>query len=116
MGASIIATISEPLLVLNEEFRVVSANTAFYDLFEVSVSDVEGRLLYELGKGQWDSPQLRALLEDVLPENTSFRDEVVEHDLPKLGRRRMLLSGRRLEQQPHREGLVLLTIRDATDA
>jgi two-component system, chemotaxis family, CheB/CheR fusion protein len=67
---NIIATIREPLVVLDGELRIVSASRAFYQTFQVTPADTEGRLLYEIGQRQWDIPSLRQLLEDILPKNT----------------------------------------------
>ena len=63
---NIIATVREPLVVLDDELRIVSASHAFYRMFQVTPADTEGRLLYEIGQRQWDTPELRQLLTDVL--------------------------------------------------
>ena len=70
---NIIATIREPLVVLDGELRIVSASPAFYETFQVTPAVTEGRLLYEVGQRQWDIPSLRQLLEDILPKNARFR-------------------------------------------
>ncbi len=69
---SIIATVREPLVVLDADLRVVSANAAFYRAFQIGSDEAEGKLIYELGDGQWDLPALRRLLEEVLPSHTQF--------------------------------------------
>ena len=79
---NIIATIREPLVVLDGELRIVSASRSFYETFQVTPAETEGRLLYEIGQRQWDIPALRQLLEDILPKNTQFEDFRVEHDFP----------------------------------
>ncbi|MCA9217062.1 MAG: PAS domain-containing protein [Planctomycetales bacterium] len=113
---SIIASISEPFIVLDEQLRVISANSAFYKRFQLTRGAVEGRLVGELGTGQWDIAKLRDLLESVLPENSSFEGYEVDFEFPAIGHKTMLLSGRRLMQQPNRPGLVLLTFNDVADA
>jgi len=75
---SIVATVREPMLVLDGELRVASANRSFYRAFQVSPRETEKRLLYELGNGQWDIPALRQLLEEVLPQSTEFQNFQVE--------------------------------------
>ena len=95
---SIVETIREPILVLDAELRVVSANRAFYKTFKVSPQDTKNRLVYELGKGQWDIPRLRELLEDILPHNTKFDDFEVDFDFPIIGQRTMLLNARRISK------------------
>lgn len=64
--------------------RARTANASFYDTFGISPEDMEGRLVYELGNGQWDFPRLRELLENVLPENNAFDDFEVEHDFAQI--------------------------------
>ena len=108
---SIVETLHEPLLVLHPDLTVQSVNPAFYTHFKVNSAETVGRKVYELGNGQWNIPALRALLEDVLPESNAFNDHEVTHDFPSLGRRVMLVNGRRLDHVP----LILLGIRDITE-
>ena len=82
---SIVDTIREPLLVLDEALRVISAGRAFYETFHVSREETEGRIIYELGNRQWDIPQLRDLLRDILEKNSVFQGYRVEHDFPGIG-------------------------------
>ncbi|MFO8003923.1 PAS domain S-box protein [Thioalkalivibrio sp.] len=110
---SIIDSLREPLLVLDADLRVRSANRSFYRTFRVSPQDTEGRLLYDLGNRQWDVPRLRILLEEILPRNTSFDDFEIENDFPTIGRKVMLLNARRLQQEG--EDQVLLRIEDVTE-
>ena len=107
----IIDTLHEPLLVLTPDLRVQSANPAFYAHFEVDRADTEGRRIYDLGNGQWAIPELRRLLEDVLPENESFDDYEVTHEFEEIGARVMLLNARRLAGSE----LILLGVRDITE-
>src|SRR5437763_1691106 len=66
----IVDTVREPLLMLDTTLRVRSANNAFYRTFHVSAEETEDRLIYELGNGQWDIPDLRTLLEDIVPQSS----------------------------------------------
>jgi two-component system CheB/CheR fusion protein len=110
---SVAATVRDMLLVLDPNLRVVSANRAFLRFFRVEADDVERRLVYELGNGQWNIPRLRQLLEDILPTNGVLHDFEVAHDFPGIGRKVMLLNARRLEQQPGQAGLILLAMQEA---
>ena len=92
----IIATVREPLIVLDGDLRVISANDSFYRTFKVLRRWTEGRLIFEIGKRQWDIPRLRILLENILLNDQHFQDFEVEQDFPKIGRRTMLLNARRL--------------------
>ena len=109
-GQDVFDTVREPLLVLDANLRVRSANTSFYQTFHVSAKETENRLIYELGNGQWDIPALRTLLEDIVPRSSVFNDFVLEHDFPDIGRRVMLLNARRLHAE-----LVLLAMEDVTE-
>ncbi|MGH8273983.1 MAG: CheR family methyltransferase, partial [Gammaproteobacteria bacterium] len=112
---SIIATVREPLLVLNADLRVVSASRAFYRAFQTTPRDTEGELLYELGKKRWNIPELRHLLEEVLPRDRELDDFEVNLEVAGLGKRNMLLNARPLQQKTGLEPLILLAIEDATE-
>jgi signal transduction histidine kinase len=111
----IIATVREPLIVLDGDLRVISANDSFYRTFKVLRRWTDGRLIFEIGKRQWDIPRLRKLLENVLLTDQQFQDFEVEHDFPKLGRRTMLLNARRLTRGKGDQDLILLAIEDVTE-
>jgi PAS domain S-box-containing protein len=110
---NIVDTVREPLLILDTSLRVRSANRAFYQTFHVSREETENRLIYELGNGQWDSPDLRNLLEDVVPKSSVFNDFELEHTFPVIGRRVMLLNARKLQAGHHGE-LLVLAMEDVT--
>jgi PAS domain S-box-containing protein len=109
----IVDTVREPLLILDAAMRVRSANRAFYQTFHVSAEETENRLIYELGNGQWDIPDLRTLLEDVVPKSSVFNDFELEHTFPVIGRRVMLLNARKLQAGHHGE-LLVLAMEDVT--
>ena len=111
---NIVDTVREPLLILDATLRVRSANRAFYQTFHVSSEETEGRLIYELGNGQWGIPDLRRLLEDIVPKSSVFDDFELEHDFPAIGRRVMLLNARKLQAGHHGE-LLVLAMEDVTE-
>jgi two-component system, chemotaxis family, CheB/CheR fusion protein len=111
----IFGTIRESVLVLDEHLRVRSANKAFYTTFRASEEETEGMLIFELGNRQWDIPQLRQFLYDIIPNNTMFTGFRIEHEFPIIGERVMLLNARRIIQQSHRKQLVLLAMEDITE-
>ena len=110
----IIETLREPLLVLDGDLRVISANSAFYQVFQGVPQETENRLIYELGNRQWDVPALRKLLEEILPKERVFQDFAVDADFPHIGRRTMLLNARRLPRDEHKD-LILLALEDVTE-
>ncbi len=111
----IVDTIREPLVVLDGDLRVRSANRAFYHAFHMSSEETEGCLLYDLGNGQWNIPTLRSLLEEVLPQNGIVSDFELEHDFPEIGPRTMRLNARKLYREGNHTKLVLLAIEDITE-
>ena len=113
---SIVETMREPLLILDDDLRVKSANRSFYQNFQVTPDETENRFLYELMGKQWDIPRLRTLLEDVLPKEASFQDFEVDQTFEVIGRRRMLLNGRKIQVESDDSGLILLAIDDITEA
>ena len=112
---SIVNTVREPLLVLDKDLRVQSANQSFYKTFGVTAAETPNTLLYELGNHQWDIPELRRLLGEVLPEKEALEDFQVEHDFPVIGRKTMLLNARQILQQKGKIPLILLAIEDITE-
>ena len=111
---SIVNTVREPLIVLDQELRVVTASRSFYEVFKVRPEDTVGQLIYNLGNKQWDIPRLRELLETILPEKATFDDYEVEHDFTTIGRRTMLLNARRIPNPPEKLKVILLAIEDIT--
>src|SRR5438132_9039888 len=73
-----------PLVVLTAELRVHTANAAFYKTFKVLPGETNGRLIYEVGNGQWNIPKLRDFLEDILPRNSFFDDFEVTHNFESI--------------------------------
>src|SRR4028119_736117 len=114
LAQNIVDTVREPLLILDANLCVNSANRAFYQTFQVSSEETENHLIYELGNGQWAIPALRTLLEDIIPQSSAFNDYELEHDFPEIGRRGMLLNARQLKAGNHGE-LVVLAMEDVTE-
>jgi len=114
LAESIVDTVREPVLVLDEKLRVIAANRSFYSVFNVGFEDTRGRLLYALGDGQWDIPALRTLLEKIIPEQGVMEGYEVEHDFPGIGQRTMLLNARKVFYEVGAHTTILLGIEDIT--
>ena len=110
VAASIVETMHEPLLVLDDQLRVVLANQSFYRTFQVTPREVEQQLLYHLCAGAWNRPELRHLLEEILPKDRSFQNFLLEQTFPHIGPRALRLNGRRLEQGMREPGRILLAM------
>ncbi len=113
---NIVATVREPLVILDKNLRVVSAGHSFYTSFEVTPEETVGQLLYDLGNRQWDIPLLRNLMEKVLPEKKTVEDYEIEHNFEDIGKKTMLLNARQIirEEEEEEEELILLAIEDIT--
>ncbi|PKN25442.1 MAG: PAS domain-containing sensor histidine kinase, partial [Deltaproteobacteria bacterium HGW-Deltaproteobacteria-22] len=112
---SIINTVREPLITLDQDFRVISVSRSFYDVFKVKPEETVGQLIYDLGNKQWDIPKLRELLETILPQKTSFDNYEVVHDFATIGKRVMLLNARQIDPATEKERIILLAIEDITE-
>jgi len=112
LAENIVATVREPLIVLDAKLQVVSASRSFYRVFRVTPENTVGNLFYELGNRQWNIPALRELLENILPRDQSLEDYVVEHDFPNIGQHKMLLNARRIVGDSGDTQLILLAMEE----
>ncbi len=112
---AIIVNLREPLLVLDNKLRIKTANNAFYKTFRVNELETEDVLIYDIGNKQWDIPELRMLLEKILPEKSVFNDFEVTHTFSSIGERVMLLNAREIINRNSSEKLILLSIEDVTE-
>jgi two-component sensor histidine kinase len=114
LAQAIVNTIHEPLIVLDDELRVLAASRAFYETFKVDIEQTRDCLLYDLGDGQWNIPALRLLLETIIPEHTAMDGFEVDHDFPGVGRRTMLLNARKVLYETSSSATILLAFTDIT--
>ena len=112
----VVDTAREPFLILDAELNVISVNDSFYRFFTVLEEHTIGKKIYDLGNKQWDIPQLRALLENILPKNSFFNDFEVEHEFPLIGKKIILLNARIVFNQndPEKTPLIILAMEDVT--
>ncbi|BAZ30347.1 signal transduction histidine hinase [Cylindrospermum sp. NIES-4074] len=110
---AIVETVPEPLIVLDSGLRVVTANQAFYQTFQVSSAETEQHLIFELGNSQWNNPQLIKLLEEIFLHNTQLQDFELEQVFEKIGYKAMLLNGCKIPQEGN-DQIILLAIQDIT--
>jgi signal transduction histidine kinase len=112
---NIVATIHEPLLVLDGTLNVRMASRSFYETFQLTKADIEGRDLGEIGNGEWNIPQLSAVLKDVLPKGHIVENFEVTADFAAMGHRVLSVSARKLWCEDNLTKLILLTIADITE-
>jgi len=110
VALSIVDTVREPLIVLDRALRVMVANRAFYRTFRLDPAGVVGVVLHEVGAGEWDIPELRRRLAEVIADDAAFEDLEVIAAFQGIGRKRLLLNARRLRQDPEQAELVLLAM------
>jgi two-component system CheB/CheR fusion protein len=111
----IVEAVREPLLVLDSDLRVLSANRSFYSTFKVTEKETKNKRIYDLGDKQWNIPKLREFLEKILPTNTILQEFKVEHDFPIIGKKNMLLNARRITLKGRKTENILLAIEDVTN-
>jgi two-component sensor histidine kinase len=114
LAHAIVDTVREPLVVLDRDLRVVAASRSFYLTFKVNPDNTEGKLLYELGDGEWDIPKLRLLLEKIIPEHGTMENFEVEHDFLEVGHRTMCLNARQVFYEAGSHTTILLGFEDIT--
>ena len=112
---SIVDTIRDPLVVLEQDMTVVTASKAFLSMFGITQEEAQGRRVSELGQHQWDVPALRHLMEKVLPENKPIESFEIEDTFPGLGRRVFNLNARKISQPGNHTHRMLLVFEDITD-
>jgi signal transduction histidine kinase len=111
---AIVDTIREPILILDEKLVVQSVNIPFLKTFQVTESETLGSPLFKLGNNQWDIPELRRILLEVLPFKSSFKDFEIEHTFPRIGKRFISLNARQLTLPESSRKLILLAMEDVT--
>lgn len=117
---TVVDVVRQPILILDKDLRVMAANEAFYQTFQVEAKDTEKKIVYELGNGQWNIPSLRKLLDDILPKNTFFKGFEVAHEFPTIGRKVMILNARQIyfkedETAEKFPSIILLAIEDVSE-
>jgi two-component system CheB/CheR fusion protein len=110
IAENIVATVREPMLVLDTDLRARFANRSFYQTFQTNAAETLGKLVYDLGNRQWNIPGLRKLLEEILPKDRSFEDYEITYVTQTIGPKRMLLNARRLTAGADQTSLILLSM------
>jgi two-component system, chemotaxis family, CheB/CheR fusion protein len=111
---AIVETVHEPLLVLDADLRVKTANRAFYSLFQTTPAEAENHFIYHLGEGQWGIASLRELLEEILHRDMHFENFEVDATFPHAGRKQLILNARRVHGEDGRAQLILLAMEEAS--
>ncbi|MCH6200726.1 ATP-binding protein [Aquiflexum sp. LQ15W] len=113
---AIISTLHEPMIVLDKNLKIKTANKSFYRIFQLKEDQIDGKKLFDFEEKRWNIPSLRELLEHIIPKNSSFSNYKITHNFPRIGEKVFLLNASRLIQKSHGEQLILLSFNDITDA
>ena len=111
----IIATVRQPLIVLDSDLRVILANRAYFMHFQCNSEKMEGKLLFEIDNKKWGVPELKELLEHILPEKTSFENFEITAVFDHIGVRTMLQNARKIYRDDNNTNMILLAIEDITE-
>lgn len=111
----ILSTFQEPMLVLNSSMQIKTANKAFYHNFQINENNCIGISLFKISNNQWDIPELRKMLDEVLPKNIQIKNFEIALDFPNLGLKKLLLNAHRILKKSNNEELIVLTILDLTE-
>jgi two-component system CheB/CheR fusion protein len=112
---NIVETVREPLVVLNANLKILTANLSFYETFKVTPEETIGNFIYDLGNRQWDIPKLRVLFEEILHYQSVFNGYEVEHDFIEIGRKIILLNARQIFRKNIGSHIILLAMEDITE-
>jgi len=107
---NIVETLRDSLLILDDKLKVLSANRSFYKIFNTTSENTIGKFIYELEDKNWDIPELKKLLEDIIPKESFFEAFEVEYNFKKGGRKKLLLNAREIFQGDKESKLILLAI------
>ncbi|NCO51527.1 MAG: response regulator [Deltaproteobacteria bacterium] len=112
---NIVETVHNPLVVLNSDLRILSANQSFFQTFKVTPEETLGNFIYDLGNRQWDIPNLRVLFEEILPRNSVFNGYEVDDEFPGIGRRTIRLNARQISRKNVGSRIILVAMEDITE-
>lgn len=115
LAEGIVDTLREPLLVLDDDLKIIAASRAFYLKFKVGEEESIGRNLADLGNGQWANTELIRLLEEIVPDGTTIEEYEITHEFPKIGKRTVLLNARKIFTQSNNTKTLLLAMEDVTE-
>lgn len=115
LAQAMVGSVHEPLVVVDENFRIVAASRSFHKKFQLSADEISGRILFDLSDGEWNISALRLLLERIIPAAEVMDDFEIEQEFPRIGRRTMLLNARRVVVTMEGPPLILVAFEDVTE-
>ncbi len=112
---SIVETIRQPVIVLDSEFRILSANFSFLETFRHVPQDIENKSIFKIGRGQWDIPEVKSLLNDMLKVQNQIDEYEINHTFSGgVGPKRLLIDASRMENEEDQTEIIILVMEDIT--
>jgi PAS domain S-box-containing protein len=115
LAKAVFDSVREPLVVVDESFRIVAASRSFLAKFQLASDETLGRVLFDLSDGEWNISALRLLLERIVPASEVMDDFEIEQEFPRIGRRTMFLNARRVNDTKDAKPLILVAFEDVTE-
>lgn len=112
---SIVETVRESLVVLDEDLKILSVNEHFCRFFDLTAQEVIGLELFEIGDGQWNIAELKDLLKHVLPANNPFEGFQIENEFKEIGKKSLVVNARQITLKGKYLNRILLAIEDLTE-
>lgn len=109
---NIIDSVSDPMLVLSGELKIISANQSFYQFFNVNIDETLNKYIYQIGSEQWNIPELRIKLEEVIKKDINFKSFEIDHEFARIGHKKLILSALRILRNEIETNTILLKIRE----
>ena len=112
---AVVDIVDVPLILLDNDMRVVSANSAFLSTFQLSLENTIGQSFYDLSSRQWDIPSLRRLLESVQSQPGAVNDYELRHNFNGIGWRTLRINIRSIFSEASQFEFILLIVKDISD-
>jgi chemotaxis protein methyltransferase CheR len=107
-------TVQEPILVIDSEFKIITANSSFYDKFIVK-EDIIKMSLFSLADINLNIPELKKLLSDILPSSGRINNYFIELEITAIGHRKFLLNATIVAQSDDIKEFILISFNDITE-
>lgn len=111
---AIIETMNEPIIVLTSDMRITMANTAFYDMFKTNIDRTEGHYFFEVEDGQWNIPELKEKLFEIVEKHKTFDNCEVTKVIPRIGQKTLMFNAMRMDKPEAKKNLILVVVQDMT--
>jgi two-component system CheB/CheR fusion protein len=111
---AVLRMMNMPIILMGTDQKVRNANEAFTKLFQLDPGKVSAQSVFEIGRGMFDKPALRTLLEETLTKTDKIKDVEIEDTFGNLGYRKLRINARRFAEDPGGMEVILLTLEDVT--